>query len=74
MTEDFITVYGLLSLKDGAMTIQEIRERLEDRNLSEVARRSGINPQTLFRLMKDKVDYLSHRNHVAIEDYLEANK
>ena len=56
------------------MTIEEIKKRLEDRNLAEIARRTNMNRETLSRLMRGDVDFLSYKNHVAIEGYLEANK
>ena len=38
------------------MTLAEIRERLEDRNLKVVAAKAGINKNTLYRLVNGASD------------------
>lgn len=50
------------------LTIEEIRERLADRNLAEVARRSGVPYHTIRRIMAgEDARYKAIR---AISDYL----
>ncbi len=56
------------------MTIEEMKERLRDRNLAEVARRIGMHRETLSRLMRGDVDFLSYKNHMALEGYLKEHK
>ena len=36
------------------MTLKQIQTALEDRNLQAVAKATGINPTTLYRLMRGK--------------------
>lgn len=55
------------------MTIDEIKEKLKDRNLSEVARRLALHRETLSRLMRGEVKFLSHKNHTALEEYFKNN-
>ena len=37
------------------LTISQIKQRLSDANLKRVAIKSGVNPATLYRLMRDQV-------------------
>ena len=36
------------------LTISQIKQRLRDSNLKRVAIKSGVNPATLYRLMRDQ--------------------
>lgn len=51
------------------LTLPEIKERLSDRNLMEVSRRSGISYQCVYNLMKDRTDP-KYNTVKALSDYL----
>jgi DNA-binding phage protein len=53
------------------LKIEEIVERLKDRKLTVVARRTGINKQTLYNIMKGQLP--TYDTLVKISDYLENN-
>lgn len=53
------------------MSIEEIKKRLQDMNLSKVAEKIGMHRETLSRLMRGDVSYLSHKNHVKLEKYFQ---
>lgn len=55
------------------MTIEEIRKRLEDRNLSEVGRRIGCNRQTIYNIAKGITANPKWSLVKALEDYLLRN-
>lgn len=55
------------------MSIDEIKEKLKDRNLAEIARRLTMHRETLSRLMRGDVKFLSHKNHDALEKYFQEN-
>ncbi len=51
------------------MTLEQIREALEDRNLAEVARRTGVSRDTLYRIAAG-VGSPSYETLKALSDYL----
>lgn len=53
------------------LTIEEIREKLEDKNLEVVAKRTGLSRQTLSNIRNDKAIAPSYRTIKIISDYLE---
>jgi len=53
------------------LTIEEIREKLQDKNLEAVARRTGLSRQTLSNIRNDKVIAPSYKTIKIISDYLE---
>ena len=57
------------------LTPKEIRIALEDRNLSEVARRCGLSRGTIWSLANcpEKDDYVRFSTLKTVSDYLEAN-
>ena len=50
------------------ITIEEIREKLKDRNLQAVAKQIGCNAMTLYRLMNNK--NISYQNYEKLVRYL----
>ncbi len=55
------------------MTIEDIRAALADRNLREVARRSGISYRTLWALARGKTDP-AYATVKAVSDYLQGER
>ena len=52
------------------MTIEQIREALQDRNLKEVERRTGIHYVTLSKIRSGAHDNPRYQIIKALEDYL----
>ena len=50
------------------LTIEEIRERLDDRSLAKVSARTGVAVHTLRRLMRGEV--IRYQSIKALSDYL----
>jgi len=55
------------------LTVHEIRETLQDRNLSTVAIKSGVSAASIYRLIKEDSKPL-YETVKKLSDYLEANK
>jgi len=51
------------------LTLPEIKERLSDRNLMEVSRRSGVSYQVVYNLVKDRTEP-KYSAVKALSDYL----
>lgn len=56
------------------LTIEEIREKLSDRNLSEVGRRLGIKPTWMTDFVRNKRPNPSYEMVKKLSDYLEQNR
>lgn len=56
------------------LTIEEIKKRLQDRNLKEVSRRTGIGYAYLHALATGRRENPTYQVMVKISDYLEAEK
>ena len=54
------------------LEIEEIRKRLGDRNLAKVARKTGLNYQTVFYFCRNKTSEPAYSTIKALSDYLEA--
>lgn len=54
------------------MTLEQIIEKLDDKNLTQVAKNVGLSPQTLWRI-KNRVtgDNVSYETVKTLSDYLE---
>lgn len=55
------------------LTIENIRQKLQDRNLEAVAKATGISRQTLSSIKNGKAKMPSYQTIKTISDYLEAN-
>lgn len=53
---------------DKLMSLDELKQRLDGRNLSEVARQAGLNPRTLYRL-RDDVHVASVETRFKLTEY-----
>jgi DNA-binding phage protein len=51
------------------MTIEQIKQRLEDANLKRVAENAGVHPATVYRFMQDESKPL-YETVKALSDYL----
>ena len=56
------------------LTIKQIKCELEDRNLKEVAKRSGVNYQTVWRISNIKDYNSSQATCEKLSEYLESNR
>lgn len=56
------------------LSIEEIRTRLSDRNLSEVSRRVGLSYQTIFYFCQNDHHNPSHKTVKVLSEYLEAEQ
>jgi transcriptional regulator with XRE-family HTH domain len=56
------------------ITLEEIRQKLSDRNLSEVARRTGVSYRTLFSICNGTNKNPSYESVRAIVEYLNNDK
>lgn len=54
------------------LTIEEIKERLKDRNIKAVARISGVHFNAIYRLVSGK-SKPSYKTHEKLSEYLEQN-
>jgi transcriptional regulator NrdR family protein len=52
------------------LTVEQIKERLQDANLKRVAENAGIHPASVYRLMQDAKPM--YETVKALSDYLEA--
>ena len=55
------------------LTIEEIRKRLEDRQLSKVARATGLSTQTLWRIRQSKDVSVRFDTAYKLAQYFERN-
>ena len=55
------------------LSLEEIEIRLKDRNLSEVARQTGLAPPTIWRVANGKANNIGYLTVQKISDYLEQN-
>lgn len=55
------------------LTIEEIRERLEDRQLSKVAKATGLSTQTLWRIRQSKDVSVRFDTAYKLAQYFERN-
>jgi len=51
------------------LSLEEIRERLKDRNMAEVARKTGISHITVWKLRSGAQDNFSYATIKALSDY-----
>ena len=51
------------------MTLEQIKQRLQDANLKRVAQSAGVHPATVYRLMQDDATPL-YETVMALSDYL----
>lgn len=56
------------------LNYDELKDRLKDRNLSYVARKSGVSYDFLCRLMTGRVKRYPHEAHVLLNKYFEENR
>lgn len=56
------------------LTIEEIIQKLSDRNLSEISRRIGLSPATLAEIANGKQINPTFQTVKKLSDYLEKNK
>lgn len=56
------------------MKLDEVKRRLRDRNLSEVARQCGMNRQTVWLIASGVTRNPSYEQVQKLVDYLEANE
>lgn len=52
------------------LTLEQVRQLMQDRNIKAVASATGLNPHTIYRLVHDKTDP-SFSTVKALSDYLE---
>lgn len=52
------------------ITLEQIKKTLEDRNRAEVARRTGIHPNTLQRISNEKDYTISFKTYQKLVTYL----
>jgi hypothetical protein len=55
------------------LTLQQIRQQLEDRRLSVVSERTGLHPNTLRDIRNNADCNPSHRVLAALSDYIESS-
>lgn len=55
------------------LTLEEIADRLKDRNLKEVSRGCDLNYFSVLRLVKNKSESVEYRTIRKLSDYLEKN-
>ena len=55
------------------LTIEQIKQRLQDRNIKAVAKALGISRQTISAIKSGKNAAPSYQTVKALSDYLEAN-
>jgi predicted transcriptional regulator len=56
------------------MTLEKIREALDDRNLKLVSERSGVPYQVLLRIKKGETQNPAYNTTKALSDYLEGKE
>lgn len=56
------------------LPVEQIRAKLDDRNIQEVARRSGINAWTLYQIRNGKIQEPSYRTLKKLSDYLQGGR
>lgn len=56
------------------LTLEEVKERLSDRNLKEVARRTGISYANLYAISTGRRCNPTYKVMVKLSDYLEPAK
>lgn len=54
------------------LTLEQIRERLKDRNLAQVARESNLTHITVWKVKKGEQEDFAYSTVKALSDYLEA--
>ena len=53
------------------LTLEKIQVLLQDRNLSEVSRRTGLSPSTIWRVANNEAGNVGYETVLALSDYLE---
>jgi len=53
------------------LSMKEIRTGLMDRNMSQVARRTGLHKNTVMRIARGEIDDPKYRVVKALSDYME---
>lgn len=56
------------------LTLDEVRKKLQDRNLAEVARRTAIGYVNLHRIKTGKNENPSYQTMLTLSNYLEGKK
>jgi hypothetical protein len=56
------------------LNYEELKDKLKDRNLCYVSRKSGVSKDFLYRLVNGKVKRYPHEAHVLLNAYFEENK
>lgn len=56
------------------LTLDEVRKKLQDRNLAEVARRTAIGYVNLHRIKTGKNENPSYQTMVILSNYLESKR
>ena len=56
------------------MTLNEVKEALSDRNIREVARRTGLHHETIHRLQSGAIKNPSYETVSRLVNYLEGGK
>ena len=53
------------------LTLEKIQELLQDRNLSEVSRRTGLSTPTIWRIANNQAGNVGYETVKKLSDYLE---
>lgn len=56
------------------LTLKEIQDRMEDRNVRKVADKIGITPTYLYSVLRGERHRISNGMMIRISEYLEKNK
>jgi transcriptional regulator with XRE-family HTH domain len=56
------------------LELEKIQELLQDRNLSEVSRRTGLSTPTIWRIANNQAGNVGYETVLKLSDYLEERK